>query len=240
MALTCSLVQANEILQQNSMYLSTASVAPIHQHGGAWPGHPFGGREDGSRYRQCRSATCSPTRRGRSMSHVSADDYHEVMAQAKKYRQKAYYGHGGVPIPPGGSMGPGLTTSQHRPSYSGPSRSFYSASPAPTAAPGFLGYTADQNVTSADANEAVYTNQIKKLHRDVQQHANDLQRERLEGDKLRQDLKERDAAVQDARSVARTAKQQLVCTASAQLAVLASLMEFLQLCCMKVDSHSDT
>lgn len=53
---------------------------------------------------------------------------------------------------------------------------------------------------------------MKKLFRDIQQHASELERERKEAERLRQELEERDAAVQDARTVARTTKQQLVCT----------------------------
>lgn len=143
------------------------------------------------------------------MSHVSAEDYHEVMAQASKYRPKPYLGKAAPPFPPG------LTTALHRPSYAGSSHSHYAASPVPTAAPGTLGYGTDHTTAgrtaSADAmSDTFYQNQMKKMLRDIQQHASDLQQEREEGEKLRHDLRERDAAVHDARSVARTAKQQLV------------------------------
>lgn len=167
------------------------------------------------------------------MSHVSAEDYHEVMAQASKYRPKPYYGKGGLPPAPGPGLPPaGLTEAQHRPSYTGSTpHSAYGASPMPSAAPGFLGYRADRHVplhvASTDATDVIdrdnfYQNQMKKLLTEIRQQANDLQRERQEGEKLRQELQERDAAVHDARSVARTAKQQLVRTASLSMSTLDS------------------
>ena len=68
-------------------------------------------------------------------------------------------------------------------------------------------------VPSVDASvPTMYQHQIKKMYRDFQSQARDLEREMKEGKRLRQELEERDAAVQDARSVARTAKQQLVRT----------------------------
>lgn len=214
---SCQRVQANEVLANSSRYLSTPSVSSIRNHGGAWPGHPFGGCDDGAGHRPHRSATCSPQRRGRTVSQISTDVYHEVMAQANQYRAKPYFAKGGLPVAPGSVVPTGRTEAQHRPSYAGSSHSVYGASPVPTAAPGFLGYRADphhapSHMASADASDTMYLHQMKKLFRDIQQHASELERERKEAERLRQELEERDAAVQDARTVARTTKQQLVCT----------------------------
>jgi hypothetical protein len=148
------------------------------------------------------------------MSHVPVDDYYEAMAQASKYRPKSYSGKGDNPIALSGVMIPsGLTASQHRPSYAGYTNSLYGASPVPTSAPGLLGYrehSAASHAADSVSSDTVYRNQTKKILRELQQHVRDLQRERNENESLRQELQERDAAVQDARSVARSAKQQLV------------------------------
>jgi hypothetical protein len=219
-------LQAQEILANNYRYLNTPSVVAVQHPGVAWPAsQPYGAYEDAADYRPQRSAaSCSPQRaRARSISHHSLHEYDDLMAEASKYRRRPWSSKPVALHAPATATAMGLTALNHRSGARDvPASNPTSHAASPVSAAGYLAHHAQPDayhhpptsmgdfLNMERDTAAAYHRQLRQLYCDSQRQEAALLREQQETEKLRQIVTERDAAVQDARSVARTNKQQLV------------------------------